>query len=43
MDAALPALLRVTAVVLGLGERVAAGDLSAQAEVEALAALIEGK
>lgn len=33
-------LLAVTAHVLQLGQRVAAGDLAAAAEVEALAALI---
>lgn len=37
----LPALLRVTTAVLELTERVAAGDLKAAAEVEALAALLE--
>ena len=34
-------LLRVTMHVLLLSERVAAGDLAAVAEVEALAALLE--
>lgn len=43
VDAAcLPALLRVTTAVLALHDRVLAGDLSARAEVEALAALLEG-
>lgn len=45
MDAACPRalklqMLKVTTAVLWLGERVAAGDLSAAAEVDALAALL---
>ena len=39
----LPALLRVTVHVMALQERVAAGDVSAQAEAEALAELLEGR
>jgi len=34
-------MLTVTTAVLELGERIAAGDLSAAAEVGALAALLE--
>lgn len=37
-----PASLRVTTAVLELTGRAAAGDLAAQAELEALAALLEG-
>jgi hypothetical protein len=37
----LPALLRVTTAVMELGQRAQAGDLAAQAEIEALAALLE--
>jgi hypothetical protein len=36
-------LLRVTMHVLELSERVAAGDMQAVAEVEALARLLEGE
>lgn len=46
MDAAcLPAaqMLRITTEVLLLGERVAAGDLAAVAQAEAIAALLERK
>lgn len=43
MDAAcLPALLRVTAHVLALHDRVMTGDDDAAAEVEALAAAVGG-
>jgi hypothetical protein len=38
----LPALLRVTTAVLELGQRVAAGDEDAAADVERMAALLEG-
>lgn len=41
MDTVMPVLLRVTARVLELGQRVAAGDMQAVAELEAMAALAE--
>lgn len=40
MDSVLPALLRVTTAVMELGQRVAAGELAARAEVEALDRLL---
>lgn len=48
MDAACPPALKwqmltVTTAVLELGERIAAGDLSAAADVERLAGLLERK
>jgi len=42
LDTVMPVLLRVTARVLELGQRVAAGDMQAMAELEAMAALAEG-
>ena len=46
MDAACPRVVRLQMLrvmaVLWLSERIAAGDLSAAAEVDAVAALLEG-
>ena len=42
MDSSCLALLRVTTRVMELGQLMAAGDLAAQAKVEALDALLEG-
>jgi hypothetical protein len=42
LDQPLPALLRVTTAVLWLGERVAAGDPLAVAQVESLDKVLEG-
>jgi hypothetical protein len=39
----MPVLLRVTTAVMTLGQRVAAGDVAARAELEALDKLMEGR